>query len=145
MRIVYGQFHNQILHSRHIIKSYTPVTYRLAAKTMSRFIAFEAESIFLCNAEFPIMAAAFLNSRHVSSNLTMVRTIRPSGTSVSSHISANGVPCKNQAYNLFNKMCESHNVVRKIASLVTDLCPLINDFDQAKFEILLGIFFWVYL
>lgn len=73
--------------------AYTPVMYKLAAKTMSRFIALEAVSIFLYRAELPIIAAAFLNSRHVSSNLTMVRTIRPSGTSVSSQISANGVPC----------------------------------------------------
>lgn len=74
--------------------SYTPVTYKLAAKTMSRFIAFEAVSIFLYRAELPIIDAAFLNSRHVSSSLTMVRTIMPSGTSVSSQISANGVPCR---------------------------------------------------
>jgi hypothetical protein len=64
---------------------------------MSRFIALEAVSIFLYSAELPIIAAAFLNSRHVSSSLTMVRTIRPSGTSVSSQISANGVPCHNKA------------------------------------------------
>lgn len=70
-----------------------PVIYKLAANTMSRFIALEAISIFLQSAELPIIAAAFLNSLHVSSNLTMVLTIRPSGTSVSSHMSANGVPC----------------------------------------------------
>lgn len=67
--------------------------YKLAAKTISRFIALEAISIFLWSAELPIIAAAFLNSRHVSSSLTMVLTISPSGTSVSSQISANGVPC----------------------------------------------------
>jgi len=72
---------------------HTPVIYKLAANTMSRFIALEAISIFLQRAELPIIAAAFLNSRHVSSNLTMVLTIRPSGTSVSSQMSANGVPC----------------------------------------------------
>lgn len=73
-------------------KYHTPVIYKLAANTMSRFIALEAISIFLQRAELPIIAAAFLNSRHVSSNLTMVLTIRPSGTSVSSHMSANRVP-----------------------------------------------------
>ena len=67
--------------------------YKLAANTMSRFMALEAASIFLWSAELPIIAAAFLNSRHVSSSLTMVLTISPSGTSVSSQISANGVPC----------------------------------------------------
>lgn len=72
---------------------HTPVIYKLAANTMSRFIALEAISIFLQRAELPIIAAEFLNSRHVSSNLTMVLTIMPSGTSVSSHMSANGVPC----------------------------------------------------
>ena len=66
--------------------------YKLAAKTISRFIAFDAVSIFLWSAELPMIAAAFLNSRHVSSNLTIVLTIIPSGTSVSSQISANGVP-----------------------------------------------------
>lgn len=68
--------------------------YKLAANTISLFIAFEAVSIFLWSAEFPIIAAAFLNSRHVSSNLTIVLTIMPSGTSVSSQMSANGVPCQ---------------------------------------------------
>ncbi|MFS7978051.1 hypothetical protein Hanom_Chr10g00911121 [Helianthus anomalus] len=67
--------------------------YKLAAKTISRLIAFEATSIFLYNAELPMIAAAFLNSRHVSSSRTIVLTISPSGTSVSSHMSANGVPC----------------------------------------------------
>jgi hypothetical protein len=41
---------------------------------MSRFIALEAISIFLQSIGLPIIAAEFLNSRHVSSNLTMVLT-----------------------------------------------------------------------
>lgn len=75
----------------------TPVIYKLAANTISRLITLDAVSIFLYRAELPIIAAAFLNSRHVSSNLTIVLTITPSGTSVSSQISANGVPCKKGA------------------------------------------------
>jgi hypothetical protein len=71
----------------------TPVTYRLAANTMSRLMAFEACSIFSKRVESPIMRAAFLNSLHVSSSLTIARTMEPSGTFVSSQISAKGVPC----------------------------------------------------
>lgn len=85
-----------------INNDHTPVIYKLAANTMSRLIALDAISIFLQSAELPIMAAEFLNSRHVSSNLTMVLTIMPSGTSVSSHMSANGVPCSQSCYGLVN-------------------------------------------
>ena len=91
LRCIYTKANISIFNNDH-----TPVIYKLAANTMSRLIALEAISIFLQRAELPIMAAAFLNSRHVSSNLTMVLTIRPSGTSVSSHMSANGVPCKEE-------------------------------------------------
>lgn len=70
-----------------------PVTYKLAANTMSRLIALDAISIFLNSAEFPMMEAAFLNSLHVSSRRTIVLTMIPSDTSVSSHMSAKGVPC----------------------------------------------------
>lgn len=70
------------------------MTYKLAAKTMSRLMASEAASIFLWRAELPIIAAAFLNSRQVSSSRTIVLTMSPSGTSVSSQMSANGVPCE---------------------------------------------------
>jgi len=69
-----------------------PVTYKLAANTMSRLIALDATSIFLYSTEFPIIEAAFLNSLHVSSSRTIVLTMSPSDTSVSSHMSANGVP-----------------------------------------------------
>ncbi len=71
-------------------------TYKLAANTISRLIAFDASSIFLRRVESPMIRAAFRSSRQVSSNRTIVRTIEPSGTSVSSQISANGVPCKDQ-------------------------------------------------
>lgn len=61
---------------------------------MSLLIALEAASIFLLSAELPMIEAAFLNSRQVSSRRTIVLTISPSGTSVNSQISAKGVPCK---------------------------------------------------
>lgn len=123
-------------------RHYTPVIYKLAVKTISRFIALEAVSIFLQSAEFPIIDAAFLNSLQVSSNLTMVRTIIPSGTSVSSHMSANGVPCQINEDKLTKSTTKKHK--SNWSFFKANLSPFINHFNQAKLEILSGIVLWVY-
>lgn len=80
------------------------MTYRLAANTMSRLMAFDACSIFSKRVESPISRAAFLNSRQVSSSLTIVRTIEPSGTFVISQMSANGVPCSSMNVNSLSQI-----------------------------------------
>lgn len=109
-------------HTKHHLnvqqEDHTPVMYKLAAKTMSRLIALEAISIFLQRAELPIIAAAFLNSRHVSSSLTMVLTIKPSGTSVSSQISENGVPCKWRKICLADQFYSRKSITELIRSIV---------------------------
>ena len=51
--------------------------YRLAAKTMSLFIMADASSIFSPSFGSPMIRAAFLTSRHVSSNRWIHRTIIP--------------------------------------------------------------------
>ena len=67
-------------------------TYKLAAKMTSRLIAADACSICWNSCVFPMTLAASLNSLQTSSSRTMVRTMLPSMTSVSSQISSNGVP-----------------------------------------------------
>ena len=143
------------------LRVYTPVIYRLAAKTMSRLIAFEAVSIFLWSAELPMIEAAFLNSRHVSSSRTMVLTIKPSGTSVSSQISANGVPCpkekkkKEESYSEGKEMGNGELFKKSVLQIAgrffntaketeTNLCPLIHHFDKAKLQVFLGVFLRIY-
>lgn len=58
----------------------------------SRLIAAEACSICWNSCVLPITLAASRNSLHTSSSLTIVRTMLPSMTSVSSQISSKGVP-----------------------------------------------------
>ena len=82
-----------LLHFKfHTFASFFYAVYKEAAKTMSRLMMTLASSIFWCSTGSPITFDAFRMSRHVSSNLTMHRTMEPSCTSVKSVISANGMP-----------------------------------------------------
>lgn len=58
----------------------------------SRLMAADAASICATSAVLPMIFAASLSSRQVSSRRTIARTIDPSGTSVSSQMSLKGTP-----------------------------------------------------
>lgn len=134
-----GTTSSQVMNHDHM-----PVMYKLAANTMSRFMALEAASIFLWSAELPIIAAAFLNSRHVSSSLTIVLTISPSGTSVSAHISANGVPC-HRIDGKMMKLDQKQIILISVIGKEMNLCPFVDHFNKAKLEIVLSILLGAYL
>lgn len=63
--------------------------YRLAANTISLLIMAEASSIFSPSFGSPITRAAFLTSRHVSSNRWIHRTIIPEGKITKSTTNSN--------------------------------------------------------
>jgi hypothetical protein len=66
--------------------------YRLAVAQISLLISSWQVCIFVNKVGSPIILAAFLASRHVSSKRVMTLTIVPSRTSVSSAIRENGMP-----------------------------------------------------
>lgn len=72
--------------------------YRLAANTMSRLIMAEASSILSPSFGSPITRAAFLTSRHVSSNRWIHRTIIPGRKITKSTTNSNRWSCSGTNY-----------------------------------------------